>query len=243
MATVLNSFDGGVNTTTITAVNSGGASGAAFDSVTVGSGGTLAYDNTQAAHGSLSAKVAFTSGQGVFFYWRASIPASQPTYWWRAYVYVTGNPGGNLRVVNVTAAASAMSAFMNASGNISVTYGSGGTSFVTFAAAVPLSAWFRLEGFVTLSATVGQVSCAQYNSMDSATPTETHTSTANLNTGTPGTTTVQYADSNSAAFAFGPMWLDDVGASTDGPLGPFASAALSGGEATYVPALIAAGAI
>ena len=57
MTTLTNSFEGGTNGTGITAANSGGASGNAFDNVLGQFGGTVTYSSTVAAHGSLSAKV------------------------------------------------------------------------------------------------------------------------------------------------------------------------------------------
>ena len=60
-AQLTNTFEGGTSGTTITQSvngNSGGASGNFFDTVSIGGGATDAADNTHAAHGTLSAKIA-----------------------------------------------------------------------------------------------------------------------------------------------------------------------------------------
>ena len=58
-----NSFEGGSDETTITTGNSGGASGSAFDVVTIGAGNGLVYDSAQ-ARGTLSGRVDLGNNPG-----------------------------------------------------------------------------------------------------------------------------------------------------------------------------------
>lgn len=238
MTTLTNSFEGGTSGTTVSAANSGGASGNAFDFVTAGSGATLAFDATEAAHGLLSCKVATVAAATSFTQWATSgqLP-STATLYVRGYFYFTGNPAGTIRLVNATGAGGSVGTIsLTAAGKLLLTYGSGGTTFVTFTATVPLSAWFRVEGFFTASATAGQVSGSLFTG-DSVTATETHTSAANLDTSATNATTLSYANSSSIG-SVGPYWMDDVAVSTTGPVGPW-TASGGGGPASYVAALAA----
>ncbi len=242
MTVLRNGFEGGTTGGTITAANSGGASGNAFDAATLGSGGTLAYDSTHAAHGTLSCKLASTTAVATSMQWIASFGA-QSTFWWRGYFYFTANPGSTtIRLFNcTTGAGSVMSCSLNSSGKMTVTYSTGGTNYVTFTDAVPLNAWFRVEGLCVVSTSAGQVGASLYDTMDSTTATETHTSAASLNTGSlSGTTTYNFGDSNGVG-SVGPYWIDDVGLSSSGPLGPAAASGVH--RASPVAALVAAGAI
>jgi hypothetical protein len=217
-----NSFEGGTSGIQITTGNSGGTSGNAFDTATQGSGGTLDFDSSHAAHGLLSCKLATTTAATTFLQWAASF-GSQATFWYRGYFYFTANPAATIRLFNcttATGATSVMSLSLNLSGKLIVSYSGSGTSFVTFTASIPLNQWFRVEGLCVASATVGQVGASLYTSLDSLTPAETHTSAANLATGAlSGTTSYSFGDSNGVG-SVGPFWLDDIGLSSTGPLGP-----------------------
>jgi hypothetical protein len=69
-----NNFEGGSNGSTITTGNSGGASGNAWDTITIGTSAVDVYDNSQAAHGSLSCKLS-TAATSVSVYnaWTTSM--------------------------------------------------------------------------------------------------------------------------------------------------------------------------
>ena len=225
MPTVTNSFEGITPVgTTLTAGNSGGLSGTAFD--VVGTTTTTPVSAAGAAHGYLcmsasNSNVAATS----YVQWTsagASGYGAQATTYFRFYAYITASPAATTRLFNMTTGGgSVMSAQLNTSGKLQITYSSSGTSYVVFTAACPVNSWFRVEGFVIASATVGQVSASLFStSMDELVPDETHTSAASLNTGTlSGTTAYSFGDSASAAMTSA-ILLDDVGLSSLGPLGP-----------------------
>ena len=113
-----------------------------------------------------------------------------------------------------------MGMFLNTSGKLVVTYSSSGTTFVTFTTSVSLNAWFRVEGFVVASATTGQVSASLYNTANSTTATETHTSAANLDTAPGNPASYNFGIFSSAA-SIGPFWMDDIALSSTGPVGPY----------------------
>jgi hypothetical protein len=221
---LVNTFEGGTNGVTVSPGNSGGASGAAFDSVTIGGGATLAFDSTRAAHGALSLQVATVASATSYVQWSASMGPQSPA-WFRAYLYLTANPAANHRAVTflqggtlcgyVQVLTTGRLQFVNAAGS----------AIFTTTAAVPLGQWFRIEGFLTGDATAGQVELKLFASQaDGVTPDETDTSSAAQNTaGRPDT--VRYGVAAAVANA-GPFWMDDLGLSATGYLGPSGAATL-----------------
>ena len=216
---LVNTAEGGTAGTTISTANSGGASGAGFDAVSIGGGTTGAFDYTETAHGTLAYKFATGSSAAVYGSWTTSI-GTQSQLWFRYYVYVTAVPTALYRTL----------AFLNPSGStlcgaVSLTTSnqivitdSGDTARATITSGIPLNQWFRLEGFIIGSATAGQVSLSLFTPKDSVTPVETHTSAASFNTtGFIGQT--RWGVPGAAANA-GPLWLDDIGVSNTGYLGP-----------------------
>jgi len=94
-----------------------------------------------------------------------------------------------------------------------------GARIFTFTGTVPLNAWFRIEGFVTGNASTGQVELKQFNDPASATATETQTSAASVNTG--GTMdTYEFGMPVTPSANNGPFWMDNIGLSSTGYLGP-----------------------
>lgn len=218
MTVLVNSFEGGTNTTVITTGNGGGASGNAFDSI----GGSPTFSSTQAAHGSLSCEVSVSSSTA-YVAWTTSL-GSQATVYFRQYFYIPSNPSGTIYLTKFTqpGIVTCASVMLEASGQLAF-WDTNGTARITSTESVPLNAWFRIEGFVTGNASTGQLALNIYNSMDSRVVTETHTSAATLNTfgtisgfdaGLPTSTTFTY-------------WLDDIGLSTQGFLGPVGSPPLT----------------
>jgi len=80
MTTLVNSFEGGTNGVTVSAANSGGGSGNAFDSVTIGTGASIIYDTTQ-TQGALAAKVATGASVSTVFATWSTAMGTQTTVW------------------------------------------------------------------------------------------------------------------------------------------------------------------
>ena len=237
MTTLLNSFEGGTSGTTLTTANTGGASGSAFDTVNIGASATLAFDNTHAAHQSLSCKVATgVTATNTLAEWTTSM-GSQTTVWYRQYLYFTALPNPSLRPIAFRAGASLAAAIgISLTGKLQL-INSGSSVVVTFTNVIPLNQWFRIEGFITGNASTGVISATLYSPQDSTIARETETATGQNTTGT--LTQYWFGEQASAANA-GPFWMDDLGISSTGPLGPVKTRA-SG--TSIVPSLIAAGAL
>ena len=228
MAVLLNSLEGVTPSgTTISNANSGGASGNALDTVSIGAGSVLASDSAHAAHGGLGLQCSSAAATFSFGYWGTSLGAGNPQVWFRIYLYVTAQPAANNRVVtfwNTTSAGTLCGAVLTNTAQKIIMQNSGSTTILTSANTYPLNQWFRVEGFLLASATVGQLEFRLFNGLDDPTILETQTSTALQNTGA-SVGSIGWGISNSPASAVGPLWLDDFGVSTTGYLGPAVTAA------------------
>lgn len=225
--TLLNSTEGitpsGTAMTAGSGGNSGGASGNFLDVVNLGSSGVVASDSAQKAHGSLSTKITTVASSLCFVAWTTSITGSPlTTMWFRIYVYITASPpAANIPICRfLTSGAQQCSRMViNTSGKLVFNDGANATQ-LTSTNNVPANAWFRIEGFCTSSATVGQLEFKLFTTADSTTPLETQTSAATLNTNA-GIAQWQVGIT-SVAIANGTVWVDDLGLTDQGYLGPAA---------------------
>ena len=208
--------EGGTTGTTITAANTGGTSGLAFSAVNIGSGATLAFDNTRAAHGTLSYKVATVAAANAYATWTA--PAAMPPQaWFRMYLYVTANPVSAFRLLTYLSGAVRCAYLqLGTTGQLQFIDHSAAVMCQT-TAAVPLSAWFRVEGYLTGDPAAGQAELQLFTVPDGVLPAEVDTSTGVQNT--VGTAN-GFALGPFTAASIGPYWIDDLGVSTGGYLGP-----------------------
>lgn len=223
MTTVTYSFEGGTNGSNVAQGTGAGPGDTSFDNVFIGSGATDIYDSTRAAHGTQSDKIAAPSTTSTYNAWTTSV-GTQTTVWVRAYLFFTAAPSVQHRVINmVGSAASRGNILATTSGTLIFTNSGGGT--VLTSAAFPAGNWFRLEAMFTGSATAGQWQYKIWYQPDApagSTPSDTQTSAANLNTG--GTTdTYRFGIGSNPASTAGPFWIDDVGVSTTGFIGPAAA--------------------
>lgn len=231
MVDIRNNFEGGTSGVTVTVANSGGVSGTALDLVNIGTGATCAYDNTRAHGGTLAVKMATgATAATTFIEWKTGV-GTLTTMWGRAYIYMTANLLGQSRLFEARSATLvAGTVRIETTGKITAG-GTTGTA-VTTVAAVALNQWVRVEWKMIASATVGQVEIKLFNNADSVTPTETVTSAATLNT---KATFDEYKFGPSASVAtFGPAWLDDIGISPTGYMGPAVITYTETGGATSV---------
>lgn len=225
MPTVTWSAEGGTNGAGITAGNSGGASGDAFESVSLGAGATAVYDNTQAHSGSLSAKLATGGSAADCSLNYGTALGAQTQVFYRAYVWMSANPAGNHRLFDAWDSGSGQLCFavyLTTTGKL-MSVNTAGSTIQTTTASVNLSAWSRIETMLVGDATTGQVEVKLYNSPGSSTPTETITSAANQNT-RGSANNYRFGSAGDPMPAGRTLWLDDLGISTTGYLGPTASA-------------------
>jgi hypothetical protein len=219
--TLTNNFEGSTSGTTITTGNSGGTSGNAFDVVTIGGTSTLTYDSTHAAHGTLSAKVTEPPGAvNCFLEWTTSLTGTSLSQaWFRCYIYLTAFPAtSTVRVVRALNSATFLGGVGITTAGKVVTVNSAGATQTTSTAVVPTNQWFRLEGYIIGSASAGQIQVEIFtSSMDAVSPDETDTTGSAINTANTITALVFGNPSSQGSYTF---WLDDLGASSTGYIGP-----------------------
>jgi hypothetical protein len=215
---LVNSAEAGTAGLTVTTGNSGGPRDNAFDAVTIGATGVMAYDNTHVAHGA----TAFLVQQGgtaasTELKWNTSM-GTQQKVWFRMYCYIPTFSTNWRCYEGRTSGGASSSILISPSGVISLQDGSFST-LVTFTNAVNLAGWFRLEGFIFGHPTSGQMQTQLFNSPESLIPTETQTSAVGANTGG-GPLTEHWFGQMAGVANTGPFWFDSIGISNGGPLGP-----------------------
>jgi hypothetical protein len=221
VASKLNTTEGIPNTNTVTAANSGGTSGDAYQS-TSSTGATLISDNTHAAHGTQSVKIATTSSATAFVTWTLT---ASGTWWFRVYFWVDSitaatNPSimrfrgttDTVQCIRVTFDATAHLQIRNTSNSV----------VSTMTAAFTLSQWNRVEGFCTPgNGTTTGASDIKLFVADNGTP---------VTNGTLSTTGQNYGSvTNIDAVSFGQLvaftslpaeWMDDFAVSNVAFVGP-----------------------
>ena len=215
--TLLNTFDGGTSGVTASAGNSGGASGNAFDSVTTGAGGTIAYSSAQAYTGTLSLLCQTTTANASGATWQASTRPLLGQVWFRVYLFFPASPSGNTRYFTANGAAAGAGRFViTAAGKLLVQNGAGAT-VTTSTATIPIGAWFRVEGYTLGSATLGATEVKLFYPANATTALETNTGTS---VNTLGMLTGVTFGPNSALVNQGPYYMDAIAVSNTGYLGP-----------------------
>jgi hypothetical protein len=217
--TLDNNAEGGTSGTTVTVANSGGNSGNAFNTVSIGTGATAVFDGTEAAHGGLS--YAFATGSTAAIarvQWTAAM-GTQTQVWYRAYLYFNSDPAAAVRVLDQDQSHSASAVVVVlSSGKLQVRTGAAGTQTLTTTNTIPLHQWFRIEGYTIGSATAGQVQLELFKIADSTTPDETDTSASTINTYGAMDTYNFGVSTNTANVA--EYWEDDIAVSNAGYIGP-----------------------
>lgn len=150
-----NSFEGGTNGTTLSTANTGGASGNAFDAVTItGTGATATFSTTSPYKGSLCGAIASgTSTSGIKALVRYSPAGGIGTSaQFRAYINLTGLPSSSSQVLQIANSTGVIAdVFINATGTIGVQ--ASGTTIGTTTTALVANTWYRLEAWLTPGAT------------------------------------------------------------------------------------------
>lgn len=158
-----NNAEGGTNGATVTVANSGGASGTAFSSLSIGTGATFAYDNTH-ARGTLAYKVA-TGTTNAVAYVQRNVTATA-TMGGRGYVYLTTAPPALHTVFRMMSGATVVADIrITTAGNFELNNTVGGTT-VTSTQTIPLNAWVRFTWLLNISA--GSFVAHFYDTADAA---------------------------------------------------------------------------
>ncbi len=182
MAVLQNNAEGGTVGVTVTTGNSGGASGDAFNQVTITGASSCVFANNVSAHGTQSYRITGIAGDTAKFYLGASDTAEGSL---RVYFYLNNLPSTAQSVFQMQNSSFSSMASINltASNQLRVTDTTGATLF-TAAASLSGSTWYRIEMQVIagVDASSGTIHF-QYYQGDSTTAEETYSSTT-VNTGT-----------------------------------------------------------
>lgn len=203
-----NGAEGGTPGTTVSAANSGGASGDPFTSTT--GTPTITFDDTHAL-GTLAYKVvAGTVGQQVVWAWPAV-----GELWGRFYLYSAGAPSASTGLLRfLVSGGQAARIRYDSTGTLTLS-DAGNASEVTTAAAIPTGQWIRVEWHIQFVASGAVVELVTYNNPDSRTATETLSASA---TGIGvNCDSVQIGSFNNTTWT---GWLDGLNINTDGFPGP-----------------------
>lgn len=211
MPTITNNADGGSDGTTVTAGNSGGASGTAYDSV-VGTP-TITFDNDHASSGSLAYKV--TGGTGAQqMVWSTAL-GTVGQLWGRFYIWSSGAPSTNIGIVRFTVGGSQTARLRYETTGQLMLSDAGNGPEVTTTSAIPTGQWVRVEFQITFTPATGTCDLRYYSDAESETATES-LSSSSLNAAL-NCDTVQIGCHNTVTLTY---WMDDIEINTTGFPGP-----------------------
>lgn len=163
-----NDAEGGTHLTAVTPANSGGASGDAFSTVSLGASTAIEFSNVQESHGALSYRN-ITSGTSLQYLEFLPTPAN--SFAIRFYLYLTGAPtsaNGLMRVL--TAGGGTTLAHLVFKNNmIELQNGTGGVLWTSGTTALPTAQWLRCEIGMTSGTGTGTYKMDWYL-LDSTTP-------------------------------------------------------------------------
>lgn len=214
MTEVSNTFEGGSDGTTITAANSGGDSGTAFNTVTGAS--VHEFDSAQAAHGSLSSRFNPTGGTTAYYVWQAAM-GTLTDHYGRFYLRVAGYPSAATRVFEFRDGTGLKCGMrMGTTGKIGVVNAANSLQTET-SATLSTNTWYRIEfHFVHDTSTTGQYEVRVYAG-DSGSATETISGTTS-DFGANCDRTRIGMPASAGNWGSSDIWMDDlVAGATDWP--------------------------
>jgi hypothetical protein len=230
---LVNTFEGGSDETTITAGNSGGSSGDAFNTVVTGSGVTNVFDNAQAMHGSFSARQATggTSAQAILTWSYSSVSRIYGRVYVRFSNVTTARSLVQIRASNSQRARIALTAASKIALNDAAN-----NAVDTSATSVSVDTWYRLEYDIA----VGTSATGTVNLYvgDSLTLTEAITGTGDFNA-------VNFDETRHGQIAnaanLPSMWLDGLDTNDVALPGPYLQTvtpnAIASAETVHQPAI------
>lgn len=224
---LLNTAEGGSDETDVSVANSGGASGNAWDTVTIGASAICKYDTAQSALGSLSYRIA-TGASSVtsFLLWDTSF-GTPARVWGRLYFRLSANNVNRSFARFRATSVQIVRINMSSTGKLELR-NSANTVVATSTTTLATGTWYRVEYDVTPGTTATNTLNLYLG--DSKVLTETLTATSDYST---QTVVAEVAFGQVfAAINMADMWLDgidfnDVG--FPGPAGPRSLSALGAG--------------
>lgn len=218
----VNGAEGQASGTTATTANTGGASGDAFYSVGGSGSGTFTFDNTfSGAHGSMAYKVLMPASPSSTSSaaWKTT-SVSPTTVYARAYLYLDSIPINTVRLFQwqhgPTFPVNSGFVTINTSGQLAL-LDNVSTVVATMTTVIPTGQWVRIEGYLTSSPSAGILEAKLFSSLDNVTATDTVTATNVATTGG----VIDFAVIGNSLFTTNvTYWIDDIGISSAGYLGP-----------------------
>lgn len=182
MAEYTGTFETGSDGNTIQVADAGSATAWNDRSFTADS--TLKYSSTQ-AYDTLSAQMVFSATpDSCYVSWTSATFGSLTELWGRTYFYYTNLPSVQSTCIRGFESGSrAWEIIIDSTGKV-IVRDAGGTARGTGAVAINSPGWARIEFHVQNSSTVGFIEAKLFNNPDSATQTETITSSGSFSTGT-----------------------------------------------------------
>jgi hypothetical protein len=202
-------FEGGTNVSDIT---TGGAeaSSSPWSAITVGIGNSLTYSNSQSAHGGLAAHVVNGgNSSGPSMVWTVG---QTRDYYNRSYMYFAANPNSSAQLMSGELVSDTCWAIILSSSGILQVVDASFTPRATFSTAIALNQWVRLE--LHMDHVGGGIEIKLFNSAESATATETQSTTGLLRG---GADTFTFG----GAFLNDSMYWDDIIANATSYPGPY----------------------
>jgi len=221
-----NNYEGGVQSDTISTGNSGGASGDAFNAVSIGSGNTLIFDGTNAQE-LLAAKHTFGGTATGYHGW--SFTALTVKTWFRTYFAISAIPTvgtwfGPFRPV-ITDGSRSMSTGISTAGLL--TFRNAADAIITalnptIVTVLATDTVYRLEWSEVPSTTVGEIEWWLYDDPDAAigNHVETKGPVGSLVLGAEIAGYRTGCQATAANVAGLSLWNDNIAISTDGQIGP-----------------------
>lgn len=216
-----NTFEGGTDTVAITAANSGGLSGDAFQAVT----GTLCLYSAIQARGLLSMQIAEPGTYASAFVPWTTLGAITTDVWGRFYAWFPANPAATgLKLVDIRATAGAACGFvaLQPTGRLQLLNAAqSGTAGGTVA--IALNQWVRIEFRILPSTTVGTMTWWLYNTPDAPLGSHDDTATATGMVLGANVDAVRFGANTIAGPANLTWYMDELAISDAGQIGPTAS--------------------
>ncbi len=201
-----NTTEGQASGTTLTAANSGGGSGYAFDGVSVSGTTTQTFSSAQAMHGSRSYAISGSATSTVEIYYNTP---NDTTGTQQAYYYFTAYPSATCNVMSAYSDEYISILSITNTGRLN-TYTNVGLVNQSTSGAIPLNTWVRLD-LVTYVGTTNSNGRVQVKLSlgDSTSPVHSYDSGATTDTGIVPVTTYIFGKLDSAP-SISTFYMDDV---------------------------------
>jgi hypothetical protein len=205
-----NNAEGGTPGVTVTAANSGGASGNAFTAVSRGAGATLVYSTAAAAHGSLGYSITGSSGTATAVAWSGLSATSVAA----RFYYNTGtvDPAALIRLLDIRNTSATAARIELSTSNQLFVQNNSGVTVDTFPTPLKPNTWYRIELAISISTSAATINCAYYLD-DGTTPVDAAYATTAGNTGTASVAGVSFGSAATATWT-GTSYFDDLAVQT-----------------------------